>query len=515
MDARTRGAVLMVQGTASHVGKSTLVAALCRIFTRDGYRVAPFKAQNMSLNAAVTPDGGEIGRAQYTQAEAAGVVPSVRMNPILLKPTTNRCSQVVVLGQPIATEPAVEYYARRAALWPAVTESLDALRSEFDLVVIEGAGSPAEINLAEYDIVNMRIARHADAPVVLVGDIERGGVFAALYGTVMLLPAEDRPRIGGFVINKFRGDPTLLGAGPRMLESRTGIPSLGVLPYTADLGLPEEDTLGLDSNGAGSAASSAVVVDIAAIRFPHTSNFDDLDPLRREAGVRVRWAAAVAELGEPDLIVLPGTKTTASDLAWLRSAGLADAIVARRRVGTVVLGICGGFQMLGNEIADPDRVESATPVVPGLGLLPAVTTFAQTKSTHQVRGRVASTTGVLARAAGSAVSGYEIHMGQTVATAPVAPAFTVELRDGRTVAEPDGMLDSQGRTLGTYMHGLFEESAFRRAFLSQIAASRGRACSFGPPLPSREVAFDALADLVAAHLDLGAVYRLAGLPCAR
>jgi adenosylcobyric acid synthase len=489
------------------------VTALCRLFARDGYRVAPFKAQNMSLNAAVTPDGGEIGRAQFTQAEAAGVVPSVRMNPILLKPTDTHRSQIVVLGRPLTTEDAATYYARRDALWPAVTESLGALRAEFDLIVIEGAGSPAEINLVEHDIVNMRVARYADARVVLVGDIERGGVFASLYGTVMLLPPEDRVRIGGFVINKFRGDPALLAPGPALLQSHTGIPTLGVLPYCAEFGLPEEDSLGLDTVSAAPSAES--VVDIAVVRLPRLSNFDDMDPLRREMGVRVRWIGSVAELGQPDLIVLPGTKTTIADLAWLRAAGLDRAIIARRHAGTAVLGICGGFQMLGREIADPDGVESFVPTATGLDLLPATTTFLGTKATRQVRARPATASGLLAQAQGTTVTGYEIHMGRTEAIAPVTRAFAIEIRDGAATAAPDGMLDADGRTLGTYIHGLFEAAEFRRAFLSQLAAWKHRTIAWGPLPRARETAFDALADLVAAHLDLQAVHRLAGLPCAR
>jgi adenosylcobyric acid synthase len=512
MPVQTRAAVLMVQGTASHVGKSTLVTALCRIFARDGCRVAPFKAQNMSLNAAVTPEGGEIGRAQFTQAEAAGVVPSVRMNPILLKPTDARRSQVVVLGKPIATEDAANYYARRTTLWPAVTESLDALRAEFDLVVIEGAGSPAEINLAEHDIVNMKVARYADAPVLLVGDIERGGVFAALYGTVMLLPPEDRARIGGFVINKFRGDPSLLGPGPTMLHERTAIRTLGVLPYWTDLGLPEEDSLGLASTTGD--ATEQPVIDVAVIRLPQLSNFDDMDPLKREMGVRVRWVASVAELGQPDLIVLPGTKTTIADLTWLRSVGLDRAIIARRHAGTAVLGICGGFQMLGREIADPDGVESSIPVVRGLDLLPAVTTFHGTKATRHVRARPAAASGLLAQAQNTGISGYEIHMGRTHAIGPLTPAFTIESRDGAANATVDGMLDADGGTMGTYVHGLFEEPAFRRAVLSALAARKNRTIPFGPLPPTRDAAFDALADLVSTHLDLDAIRRMAGLSCA-
>jgi adenosylcobyric acid synthase len=496
------GAVLMVQGTASHAGKSTLVTALCRIFAQDGYRVAPFKAQNMSLNAAVTLDGGEIGRAQYTQAEAARAVPSVRMNPILLKPTDTHRSQIVVLGQPVATEAAASYYERKAALWPVVTGSLDALRREYDIVVIEGAGSPAEINLAQYDIVNMRVARHAGAPVILVGDIERGGVFAALYGTVMLLPPEDRALVKGFVINKFRGDASLLDPGFAMLEARTGIPTLGVLGYREDFGLPEEDSLGVPISGGPG------VVDIAVIRFPHLANFDDFDPLARERGVAVRYVETVASLGEPDLIVLPGTKTTVVDLEWMRGRGLDQAIIARRAGGTPVLGICGGYQMLGRAICDPYHVESASESVAGLGLLPVTTIFEPTKATHQVVGRVAGGRGLLGRARDTLVRGYEIHMGRTTAE---SSWLSLSERDGREISAVDGTADDDGLTVGTYVHGVFGETAFRRAVLGELAARRGVTLALGEAPRSADEAFDALADYVRARLDIGRLSTLAGL----
>jgi adenosylcobyric acid synthase len=477
--------VLMVQGTASHAGKSTLVAALCRIFAQDGYRVAPFKAQNMSLNAAVTPDGGEIGRAQYTQALAARVAPSVDMNPILLKPTDDRRSQIIVRGRVLAVAhgavSAADYYTRATALWPIVTESLDRLRAAHDIVVIEGAGSPAEINLSRFEIVNMRVARHANAPVLLVGDIERGGVFAALYGTAMLLPPEERALIRGFVINKFRGDPTILGSGFESLLAMTGIPTLGVLPYLANIDLPEEDSLGLP---ASSQPQSPPIIDVAVIRYPHLSNFDDLDPLRRERGVHVRWIDHAADLGAPDLIILPGTKTTVADLTWLRARALDTAILARRAAGAAVIGICGGFQMLGLGINDPLAVESDTAAASGLGVLHVTTTFTPEKRTRPITQPVTARQGLLARAGGTTVRGYEIHMGMTT-----AEPFT---------------LDRTGRTMGCYFHGLFVADDFRRAVLDEIASWKGLTLP-----PSRtadtDTAFDALADAVRTHLDMTAI----------
>jgi adenosylcobyric acid synthase len=463
----------MVQGTASHVGKSTLVAALCRIFAQDGCRVAPFKAQNMSLNAAVTSDGGEIGRAQYTQALAARVDPSVDMNPILLKPTSNHRSQIIVRGRPLATEHAADYYTRATSLWPIVTESLDRLRAAHDLVIIEGAGSPAEINLSRVEMVNMRVARYANAPVLLVGDIERGGVFAALYGTVMLLPPEERALIRGFVINKFRGDQSILDPGFAQLQSLTSIPTLGVLPYTT-IDLPEEDALGLPSH----AHANPYVLDVAAIRYPHVSNFDDLDPLRREPGVRVRWIEHPADLGAPDLIVLPGTKTTVNDLHWLRTRGLDTAILAS---GAAIIGICGGFQMLGTRIDDPHAVESDAPSTPGLGLLPVTTMFAREKQTTPITRLVPAKPGLLARAGGTTARGYEIHMGHTE-----AEPFTT---------------DKTGRILGCYIHGLFDAPEVRRAILEEIGSWKG--ATLPPPSTTNpDDAFDALADVIRHHLDL-------------
>ncbi len=477
----------MVQGTASHAGKSTIVTALCRIAARAGYRVAPFKAQNMSLNAAVTPAGGEIGRAQYTQAEAAGVVPSVQMNPILLKPTDDRRSQVVVLGRPLATEEATAYYARRDALWPIVTESLDDLRAAHDIVIIEGAGSPAEINLASRDIVNMRVARWADAPVLLVGDIERGGVFASLYGTVMLLGDAERALVRGFLINKFRGDPALLAPGPEMLAERTGVPTLGVLPYAGDLGLPEEDSLGVPT------APEPCGLDIAVVHLPHMANFDDFDPLRRERGVGVRYVRRAEDLGQPDLLILPGTKSTVADLEWLRASGFAAALQARQSSGAPIMGICGGYRMLGGAIHDPDHVESASATVPGLGLLPVHTTFVSAKTTRVVRARAGAAPGLLAGAEGCAVTGYEIHHGQT--DGPERPVLTT---------------DASGRVVGTYIHGIFEETDIRRAILAQLARWKGLALDLGPAPPGRDAAFDALADLVCRHVDVARIFQLIG-----
>jgi adenosylcobyric acid synthase len=494
---------LMVLGTASHVGKSLVAAAFCRLLAEAGHRVAPFKAQNMALNSFVTRDGGEIGRAQVAQAEAAGVEPVVDMNPILLKPTGDG-SQVVLEGAPIGVMTAREYYAARDRLWPRVAAAYDRLAARYDRIVLEGAGSPVEVNLIEHDLANLRMARHADAAVVLVADIERGGVFAQVVGTWELLAREDRARVVGFIINKFRGDPGLLDSGLAFLRARTGVPVLGVLPYRGDLQVDQEDSLGIDATATPEEAEGRPgALDVAAIRLPGLSNFTDLWPLSRVPGVRVRYAERPAELGRPDLLILPGTKTTIRDLDWLRQSGLADAIarLAADPHGPMVLGLCGGFQMLGARVEDPLGVESPRPVAPGLGLLDVATRFAPTKSRHRVVGT--------AGPRGMPVVGYEIHMGQTT-RGPSVPHWITLHRQGDGVAVLDGAVDPAGRVFGTYLHGLFDSLPFTADLIDRLRARRGL-----PPLGPD--AWDAhrarLADRYAApaallreHLDLAPVW---------
>ncbi|HEY8489477.1 MAG TPA: cobyric acid synthase [Dehalococcoidia bacterium] len=493
----------MVQGTTSSAGKSLLVTALCRIFRQDGWSVAPFKAQNMSLNAYVTPDGGELGRAQAVQAEAAGIEPSVEMNPILLKPEADHRSQVVVRGRAVARSGARDYYRWRGELWSAVTESLDALRSRFELVVMEGAGSPAEPNLKAADIVNMRVARYAGSPVLLVGDIDRGGVFAAFVGTLELLEPAERALVRGFVINKFRGDRALLEPAVEFLTARTGVPVAGVVPYLRDLRIAEEDSVALDERREEAAPA---VVDVAVVRLPRIANFDDFDPLAAEPGVRVRYVSRPGDLGAPDLVVLPGSKSTAADLRWLRESGLAAAVTARAAAGTAVLGICGGFQMLGEAIRDPLGVESEETETPGLGLLPAVTTFAAEKATHRVRARVEAGRGLLAGAEGLEVEGYEIHMGRTEHAGP--PALRILSRSGRPAEAPDGALDVGGWVWGTYVHGLFAANGLRRRVLANLAARKGAVLPEGLVTLDRDAEYDRLAAHVRAALNMDLVYAL-------
>ena len=483
-----RGA-LMVCGTGSDVGKSHLVAGLCRALHRRGVRIAPFKAQNMSLNSYVTAEGLEIGRAQATQAFAACIEPTVAMNPILLKPTSETGSQVVLRGRPVAELDAAAYHARKPELLDAVLGCLAELRAEHDVVILEGAGSAAEINLLDRDIVNLPVAVAAGIRSIVVGDIDRGGVFAALAGTMALLPDAQRATVGGFVINKLRGDPALLLDGTALLEAHTGTPTLGVLPWVPDVALDAEDALAL--SGPPVRAGGVPTLDVAVVRFPHLSNATDVDPLGVEPGVGVRWVEHAAALGDPDLVVLPGTKSTAADLRWLRQVGLADAV---HRSSATVLGICGGYQMLGHRIADPLGIETAAGAeVAGLGVLAVATTFDATKVTRQRKGT----------ALGAAVHGYEIHHGRVEPAGACDPWLCLD-------GEPEGATTADARLLGTSLHGLLESDDVRAALLRAVARRRGRdwepsGASFAA---AREAQLDRLGDLVEEHLDLTTIDRL-------
>ncbi len=492
--------VVMVQGTSSSVGKSLLVTALCRIYARQGLRVAPFKAQNMSNNAAVCADGAEIGRAQAVQALAAGVEPSAQMNPILLKPEADARSQVVVMGRPWRNLPAGEYYRHKDYLWSVVTQALESLCSRYELVVIEGAGSPAEINLRPGDIVNMAVTRHAGAPVLLAGDVDRGGIFAQLLGTLWLLEPEERALVRGLVVNKFRGDLALFASGVRMLEERGGVPVLGVVPYLHDLDIPEEDAVALEQPVASAhrEAGASGLMEVAVVRLPRIANFDDFDPLAREPGVRLRYVTSPAALGRPDAIILPGSKSTAADLAWLRSQGLAAAIQDLAAGGTAVVGICGGYQMLGRVIRDPDRVESAVEEMEGLNLLPVETTFTGDKATRQTRARVTGGPAWLSALNGQTVDGYEIHMGQTVGNGGWLAA---EDGHGDSASGLAGAVSPDGRIWGTYLHGIFQNAAFRRAWVSSLKGSGVAGGSDGES--DAASGLDHLADAVQASLDMG------------
>ena len=502
-----RGKVIMIQGTASNVGKSVLVTALCRIFRQDGFTVAPFKAQNMSLNSYVTPDGGEIGRAQAVQAEAAGLAPSVEMNPILLKPEADAHSQVIVKGHPLTSVSAADYYQLKPQLWPTVTEALDNLRSKYEVVVIEGAGSPAEINLVDDEIVNTHVARYCRAPVLLIGDIDCGGVFASLLGTLWLLRPRDLKLIEALVINKFRGDLALLEPGLKFLERKSGIPVAGVIPYFKDIYIAPEDSVTLEQL---KPKQGTTQIDVAVIRIPHISNFDDFDPLDKERDVTVRYVNSTENLDDPDLIILPGSKTTVADLDWLRETGLARGVIELCQGGAFIIGICGGYQMLGTYIHDSDHVESGVSRSQGLGLLPITTTFVPTKETHQIKGNVIADYGLLAEAHNVKFEGYEIHMGSTESDES-SVAFRIRERSSKPCDTLDGCLDARGRVLGTYIHGLFQNQELRRGILRHIAFSKGRTLSFNGDDHKRDVEYDRLAKLVRDSLDMELIYTITGL----
>jgi adenosylcobyric acid synthase len=488
--------VLLVAGTASSVGKSLLVTALCRIMQQDGIRVAPFKAQNMSNNAAVTADGLEIGRAQAEQAAAARVAPTVDMNPVLLKPQADHVSQIVLEGRPAGVLRSADFRERKEKLWPAVTKALDRLRAEYDLVIAEGAGAAIEPNLRSGDIVNMGLAAYADASVVIAGDIDRGGVFGHLLGTLDLMSQADRARVRGFIINRFRGDRSLLGNAIEELEERTGVPVLGVVPWIDDVELADEDAVAIE-RAEESGSSTAGQVDIAVIRLPRIANFDDFDPLVREPGAHVRYVDRVAELRDPSLVILPGTKATIADLTWLRSTGLAEAIQRRAGQGSHVLGICGGFQMLGETLHDEAGIEGPSQgAVEGLGLLPLATTFSPAKVTRRVSGTLVAGQGVWASASGAVVSGYEIHMGATqdMSNSANGVAAFLEL-NGRS----DGAISGDGRIVGTYLHGLFHNDGVRESLLRGFGWQGAFA---GNAWAARDAAFDRLASTVRQHLDM-------------
>ena len=502
---------LMIQGTGSSVGKSLLVTALCRIFKRKGLSVSPFKSQNMSLNSFITEDGHEMGRAQVAQAEAAGLAPSSLMNPVLLKPCGDKTSQVIVNGAVRTTMGAREYYAFRPSLRMDILQSFMTLAGEHDLILIEGAGSPAEINLRENDIANMGMAAMADAPVILVGDIDRGGVFASLYGTVKLLEPHEQRRIRGCVINKFRGDGDILEPGLRLIEYLLAKPVLGVLPVL-DVRIDEEDSL---TERLGLRSASPDDLDIAVVRLPRLSNFTDFAVFDIIPGAALRYVEQPASLGQPDLLILPGTKNTPADMRFLRDSGFAGRIEALHAAGTAIIGICGGFQMLGKSILDPHGVEGEAKETAGLGLLDVHTVFMPHKRTTQTGltlGNLAASRGMLRGMQGTPLSGYEIHMGYSTA-APGANVIPLGARDDGT---PEGAVSPCGRVMGTYLHGCFDNISFARALVGGLRSTRG--LPELPPQPVdeachsyadyRQIQYDRLADQVEACLDMDALERI-------
>lgn len=565
---------IMIQGTMSNAGKSLIAAGLCRIFHEDGYRVAPFKSQNMALNSFITDEGLEMGRAQVVQAEAAGLKPSVRMNPILLKPTTDMGSQVIVMGKPVGNMEAREYYKRKLEFVPQIMEAYSSLAAENDIIVIEGAGSPAEINLKQDDIVNMGMAKMADAAVLLVGDIDRGGVFAQLYGTVKLLDPDEQDRIKGLIINKFRGDPTILDPGIEMIEDLVGKKVIGVVPYM-DITLEDEDSLSDQLARHTGSVFAASAIDIAVIRFPKISNFTDFEVFDLEEDVSLRFVTSTRELGHPDVVILPGTKSTISDLLWMRENGLEAAVLHLHAQGTFVYGICGGYQMLGIEIRDPEGAERKGTVA-GMGLLPEVTTFALQKTMRQYTGISKFS---ISELTGHKITGYEVHMGTTERMEgdgdPDAQGFaghvekTVKSHAGESVEagqdveyiagvsagigetaesqdyvsvrtglsghmgysetesnkmNPAGLADCDEKknpvlydnktAAGSYLHGIFDEEDFRSAFLEYICKRKGVVRKKEEKISYaefKEREYCRLAEGLRKSLDMNTVYRILGM----
>lgn len=502
---------IMMMGTSSHVGKSILATAMCRILYRKGKKVVPFKAQNMALNSYVTRDGDEMGRAQVAQAEAAGMEPMVDMNPVLLKPTGNAASQVIIMGKPVGNMSAREYhrgYSLKA--FDAVKEALGRLDKEYDTIVIEGAGSPAEINLKANDIVNMRVAKYLQAPVLLIADIDRGGALASLVGTLELLDEEERALVKGLVINKFRGDVTLLTPAIDFLEEKTGKPVLGVVPHIDQMGIDDEDSVSLEEK---QAAPTEGDIRIAVIQTPKISNFTDFDALAHEKDVALYYVKSVEDLGEPDVIILPGSKNTTEDMLYLRKSGLGEKILAHAKAGKAVIGICGGYQMLGEVIRDPQHTESQNDEVAGLGLLGMETVFASEKLTSQVVAQCQDLHFMGQSISADNLQGYEIHMGHTAFTREADKhPFTVCQRRGKTCASQEGTANAAGNVFGTYIHGVFDNDVFRRSVLNAIRYSKGleALANTRNVMAEKQQAYEHLADVVENALDMEKLYQIMG-----
>lgn len=494
---------IMIQGTMSNAGKSLLAAGLCRIFMQDGYRVAPFKSQNMALNSFITEEGLEMGRAQVMQAEAAGIKPSVRMNPILLKPTNDVGSQVIVNGEVLGNMSARDYFAYKHKLIPDIMKAYNKLAEENDIIVIEGAGSPAEINLKQEDIVNMGMAKMAKAPVLLVGDIDRGGVFAQLIGTVELLEEDERRMVKGLIINKFRGDKSILDPGVKMLEEKSGIDVVGVAPYL-NIEVEDEDSLTERFDG----HQEVGVIDIAVVRLPRISNFTDFNPFESMPGVSIRYVKHVHELKDPDMIVLPGTKNTMEDLAWLRESGMEAAILKAAAKEKVIFGICGGYQMLGETLSDPDGVEAGGSMK-GIGLLPMDTIFEKCKTRTRVTGTFRKVDGVLEELSGVELEGYEIHMGESRPKTDVRALTGIKDHAATYEEKEDGAYTSH--VYGSYVHGLFDKEEVAKAVIRGLGRKKGinteeiTGVDFAE---FKETQYDILAAALREHLDMPRIYRI-------
>ncbi len=494
---------IMIQGTMSNAGKSMIAAGLCRIFFQDGYKTAPFKSQNMALNSFITKQHLEMGRAQAVQADACRIEPDVRMNPILLKPTTDMGSQVIVNGEVLGNMRAIDYFKKKKEYIPVIRKAYESLAEEYDLIVIEGAGSPAEINLKQDDIVNMGMAEIANAPVLLVGDIDRGGVFAQLIGTVMLLEKREQERIKGLVINKFRGDKKILETGLWMLEERCKKEVVGVVPYL-DVDIEEEDSLAESLNRKSKGAG----IDLAVIHLPRISNFTDLQAFTLEPDVSVRYVKKAAELCEPDVILLPGTKSTIKDMGWLRESGLEAAILKCHQKGSVIFGICGGFQMLGESIQDACGVEDYG-MISGMNLLPMATVFEEEKTRTRVQGKIGCLKGCFEELSEKKVDGYEIHMGQTILKEGTKPLVNLKVSYGNSEKKEDGCY--QESVFGTYLHGIFDEEEFRSTFVRILCDRKGISYQSGQKMTYQEYKekqFDKLAKELRDSLDMDKIYHI-------
>ena len=506
----TTARLLMVQGTGSSVGKSVLVAGLCRYFARLGVAVAPFKAQNMALNSFITPEGHEMGRAQVVQAEACGLLPHVHMNPVLIKPNSDVGAQVIIHGVPVGNMSAVKYHQYKGKAWEAVMSSFSFLRDHYELIIIEGAGSPAEINLRENDIVNMGLATHVGAPVLLVGDIDKGGVFASLVGTMELLSPVERELVKGFVINKFRGDRLLLEPGLETISRRCNVPFVGVVPYFRDLYLPEEDGVAVEGYGKKTednvSVSQVEKLLVAVIKLPHIANFTDFDALAQEVDVRLDYLQPEEDIAGYDLVIIPGSKNTIDDLQHLHQLGFSHRLAAFASAGGAVVGICGGYQMLGEYIADPHQVETTQGRVEGFGLLAVQTELAREKVTVQSQGELVA--GAWPTMLQLQVSGYEIHMGRTRLD-PSARALLLVAENSTQAAHYDGAVSVDGTVWGTYFHGIFDNDDFRRQYLNRLKQKRFGAQTASLPTGSfaaqKEKGLDSLADLLADALDMTAI----------
>ena len=495
--------VIMIQGTMSNAGKSLVTAGLCRVFKQDGYKVAPFKSQNMALNSFITKEGLEMGRAQVIQAEACGIEPSVNMNPILLKPTNDVGSQVIVNGEVLGNMSARDYYKKKTELIPHIMEAYNNLAKEYDIIVMEGAGSPAEINLKENDIVNMGMAKLVNSPVLLVGDIDRGGVFASIAGTLMLLEEDERKMIKGTIINKFRGDVNILKPGLDMIEEITKTPVVGVVPYM-ELDIDDEDSLSERFNNKG----TVDLIDIAVIRLPRISNFTDFNTFEYIPGVSLRYVKSVRELKDPDMIILPGTKNTMEDLKWLRESGLETQILKQAAKGKVIFGICGGYQMLGMELSDPFNVESGGTMA-GMGLLPTKTVFEKEKVRTRVSGNFNEVSGILAELSYVEFEGYEIHMGETTYDFNEEELTTIDNVNGEDIIKNDGLY--KDNVYGSYIHGIFDKEEVSKAIVESLCIHKGidySSISTVDIEKYKEEQYDKLAEGIRNSLDMKAIYKI-------